>query len=107
MKRFSLKTLIAIVTIACFVLFANFVNLPHTIDLAAQPTDVEIGNPISLIHRTKGTTSPVFYVKNASVTEIEHSESGCAVSFRTSLVAKFNLWIQGEENLLALPGVHE
>jgi hypothetical protein len=108
MKRFSLKLLFFVVTVCCFLLFVKFVDLPHTIDLATPtPNGIAVGSPISFIHKTKGDKTPVFYVKNATVTSIDNPDAICSVSFRTPMVNKISLWIENQRDLIILPGSHK
>lgn len=80
----------------------------HNISLLNQTmTGFNVGDNVSIIHKTKGDKHPVFYVKNEQLIQKLPNGNGCKIIFRATPITKLRLWLQGNENLLVLPGVHE
>lgn len=107
-RRYTTKSLFAIIAIVSVVLWAAYVKTEHTITLPnASALNFKTGDPVSIIHKTKGTKQPVFYVRNENVVDLVAHPAGCGITFRASAFTKLNLWLQGYDNLIALPGIHK
>ncbi|MEL7500593.1 MAG: hypothetical protein AAFN77_23575 [Planctomycetota bacterium] len=107
-KRYTTRALLLLMAIISVILWATCVQSEHTISLSHQiMTGFKEGDTVSIIHITKGDTFPVFYVKNQQLIQVQDDGSGCKITFRATPFTKLRLWLQGHENLLALPGVHE
>lgn len=107
-KRYTIRFLLLVIALISVLLWATFVKIKHNISLSNQSfASLHEGDNVSIIHKTKGDKSPVFYIKNETLIHIEPDGSNCKITFRATPYARLRLWLQGNENLLALPGVHE
>ena len=108
MKRFSLKYLLLLIALIAVIFWFSFSKSQYT---AVLPNNTAIpfsvGFNVSIIHSTKGDKIPVFYVKNEPILDMSNSGSTCEFTFRASNLTKVKLWMQGYENLMALPGTHD